>query len=216
MINKNITKQNYSIDFNSQQSADLGRKSVASNVAILEVSAFLGGKEEWRNVVGYEELYQVSSYGRVKRLEKINIQYHGGFVIYPEKILKQFKDKGGYVFLGLRKKGKKKKFPKVHRLVAQSFIKNNKNKPCINHIDNNRSNNYVENLEWCTHKENSQHSAKQGRTAHNRNMAILDIKQVKRIKKLKGKISAYIIGPKYNVNRRTIEDIFNSKTWINI
>lgn len=71
-------------------------------------------------------------------------------------ILRQRKSNAGYARVGLRLNGKTKEML-VHRLVAQCFIENPKNKPIVNHLDTNKQNNAVENLEWCTYKENSAH-----------------------------------------------------------
>lgn len=83
---------------------------------------------------------------------------------YKDKkwILKQHEDKNGYMYVTLQK-DKKRKTIKVHRLVAEHFIKNKNNYPCVNHIDSNRKNNEVSNLEWCTHKQNTQWALKTGR-----------------------------------------------------
>ena len=108
-------------------------------------------REIWKDVKGYEGLYQVSNLGRVKRLRFIN--RHLDFK--QEKILKPYKDGGDYYFvIGLHKNGKKK-YKAIHRLVAEAFIPNPNNYPIVNHKDENKENNYVDNLEWCTHKYNS-------------------------------------------------------------
>lgn len=96
-------------------------------------------KEEWRDIIGYEGLYQVSSLGRVKSLRK--------------NIIMKFITRSGYYNLVLRKNGQRKS-KQVHRLVAEAFIPNPDNLPIVNHIDYNRKNNKVENLEWCTQKQN--------------------------------------------------------------
>lgn len=96
--------------------------------------------EEWRPIKGYEN-YMVSSKGKVKSL---NYNKTG-----KEKILKPANDGHGYLFVQLCKNGKVKKM-KVHRLVANAFIPNPNNYPIINHRDETRCNNCVENLEWCT------------------------------------------------------------------
>lgn len=98
--------------------------------------------EEWRDIPDYEGLYQVSSFGRVKSL------YFG-----KERILKPKKDKCGYLHVILCKNGKRKSFL-VHRLVAKCFLEPIKGKDIINHIDENPSNNHVDNLEFCTHEYN--------------------------------------------------------------
>lgn len=101
--------------------------------------------EEFRDIKGYEGLYQVSNLGRVKSLNYNHTK--------KEKILKWSKDKDGYLISSLCKEGKHKTFT-VHRLVAEAFLDNPHNYPCINHKDENKTNNNVENLEWCTVKYN--------------------------------------------------------------
>ncbi len=98
--------------------------------------------EEWKDIKDYEGLYQVSNLGRVKSL-------HYG----KEKILKNNKNNKGYLYLFLNRNGKRKHFY-IHRLVAQTFIKNPNNFNCINHKDENPLNNNSNNLEWCSHLYN--------------------------------------------------------------
>lgn len=103
--------------------------------------------ETWKDVVGYEGLYEVSSYGRVKSL---NYKGCKGKV----RILKQTFDGNGYLIVGLKKDGKMKT-NLIHRLVAQTFIENKENKPCVDHINTIKADNRVENLRFVTHKENN-------------------------------------------------------------
>jgi len=113
-------------------------------------------KEIFKDVKGYEGQYQVSNLGNVYSTPKDG---------KPNKMLKQEVSKRSctnYRRVTLSKEGKTKRF-QVHRLVAQTFIPNTEEKPYVNHIDNNGENNSVSNLEWVTHSENMQHSAKQGR-----------------------------------------------------
>lgn len=98
-------------------------------------------KEIFKDIKGYEGLYQVSNYGNVKSL-KNNI------IKKPSKLPK------GYLQMRLSKNGKCK-YISIHRLVAQAFIPNPQFKPCVNHKDCNPQNNCVDNLEWCTYKENN-------------------------------------------------------------
>ena len=102
--------------------------------------------EEWRDIKGYEGLYQVSNLGRVKSFKDNNGNCR-------EKILNYKPKKDGYIQVKLFKNGTYRIF-KVHRLVAESFIPNPDNYPIINHKDENKTNNTVSNLEWCTQKYN--------------------------------------------------------------
>lgn len=118
--------------------------------------------EIWKDIIGYEGLYQISNLGNVLSLEKHIDNKKGAIQYRPPKILKQYKNKFGYMRVYLTKNSIKKMYA-VHRLVAIAFIDNPENKPCVNHIDNNRENNHLDNLEWCTYKENSQWAESQGR-----------------------------------------------------
>ena len=102
-------------------------------------------KEEWRDVVGYEGLYQVSNLGRVK-----SFIHHNGT---DKRIIKTILIKNGYCNVTLCKKGKRER-KYIHRLVAEAFIPNPNNYPIINHKDENPANNCSNNLEWCTQKYN--------------------------------------------------------------
>ena len=115
--------------------------------------------EEWRNVLGYEGLYQVSNLGRVRSLSRfVGGGFCGEYKLICGKILKSFDNRNGYRQVTLHKDGERKNYY-VHRLVATAFL------PCpdeccvINHKDYNRSNNAADNLEWCTQAENVNYSA---------------------------------------------------------
>lgn len=118
--------------------------------------------EEWKVIQGWEA-YQVSNYGRVRAIKERRIAYKDGTTrTYPPKYINGSKTSQGYIHVTLVQQGKKERLL-VHRLVAEAFIPNKENKPCVNHIDNNPSNNRFENLEWCTLKENTAWMIKQGR-----------------------------------------------------
>lgn len=108
--------------------------------------------EEWRAVVGYEGLYEVSNMGQVKALER-RVMNNGGLQRKHERILKAHYGQNHHGMVILCKDGKTKPHL-VHRLVAMAFIPNPDNKPCIDHIDTDFQNNHVDNLKWCTQKEN--------------------------------------------------------------
>ena len=112
-------------------------------------------KEVWKDIKDYEGLYQVSNLGRIKSLSRFHYTGWGknkGY-IKKEKILTQTLLSIGYYIVTLCKNGESKKMF-VHRLVAQAFLDNLNNFPCINHKDENKLNNNVNNLEWCSIKYN--------------------------------------------------------------
>ena len=109
--------------------------------------------EEWRTIEGYEGLYEVSSYGQVRSFDRY-VKYSDGRIhLHKGKVLSPIKDKDGYLQVVLNCNGKRKRI-KVHRLVAQAFILNIDNLPQVNHKDEDKTNNRVDNLEWCTAKYN--------------------------------------------------------------
>ena len=114
-------------------------------------------EEIWKDVVGYEGLYQVSNLGRTKSLDRIVSTGKGMRKHHGKILIQQLDGQKHYFQVSLSKNGKVKKI-QVHCLVAQTFIPNPKNKPEVNHIDGNKQNNNVTNLEWVTTKENMQHA----------------------------------------------------------
>ena len=110
--------------------------------------------EEWRDVVGYEGLYQVSSEGRVKSLKRKFIDKIGRERYVKECILKPVIDRYGYLLVSLYAGGKQKRHT-VHRLVCEAFHENLDNKPQVNHINEIKTDNRASNLEWATARENS-------------------------------------------------------------
>ena len=119
--------------------------------------------EEWKDIQGYEGLYQISNYGRVKSLNYKRSN--------KEKIMDGGTNKNGYRNIILSKNKKKETFY-IHKLVAQHFISNPDNLSEINHIDENKSNNNVDNLEWCTHKYNSNYGTRNTRMSKSKGKKI--------------------------------------------
>ena len=116
--------------------------------------------EIWKDIPEYEGLYQVSNSGKVKSIShraKNNI--NGGERLTRGRILSQCKTPNGYLQVQLSKNEKREK-KYVHRLVASTFLSNASNFSDVNHIDGNKNNNAVENLEWCSHRNNQIHMVK--------------------------------------------------------
>lgn len=117
-------------------------------------------EEEWRDIKDYPN-YQVSNLGKVKSKERYT-KAKGNEVIHrKDKILKQQIDTKGYCYVRLyNSKGFKAK--KIHRLVAEHYLENINRLPQVNHIDGDKTNNCILNLEWCTDLENKKHAIKIG------------------------------------------------------
>ena len=109
--------------------------------------------EEWRTIEGYEGLYEVSNLGRVRSLDMYVKCGYGNYRLHKGKVLSPTKDTNGYLRVVLSCNGKHKSIT-VHRLVAQTFILNPDNLPEVNHKDEDKTNNNVDNLEWCNRKYN--------------------------------------------------------------
>ena len=103
-------------------------------------------EEVWKDIIGYEGEYQISNYGQIKSLKR--------------NIFLALDNQRGYRKVGLRTRNRKRKRVYVHRLVALHFLQNPEKKPQINHIDCNKSNNNIFNLEWCDNSQNMEHAIK--------------------------------------------------------
>ena len=99
-----------------------------------------------KDIQGYEGMYAVTSCGKVYSYKR-------------KKFLKHFKRKDGYLEVGLHKDGEQKNYL-IHRLVAEAYLPNHNNLPCVNHKDENKENNALQNLEWCTQKYNANYGSR--------------------------------------------------------
>lgn len=147
-----------------------------------------GIKEEWKDIQGYEGLYRISNLGNVASCERYVRVCGGGRRLVQPKLLKQFKCPGGYCEVNLWKNNKQKT-TMVHRLVAETFIDNRLNLPEVNHKDENKENNSVENLEWCTSKYNANYGTRNKRMTEKKEtkpvvMISKDGREIKRFKSL--------------------------------
>lgn len=119
--------------------------------------------EIWKDINDYKGRYQVSNFGRVRSLSvKSKTKYFKG------DVLVQMQDSMGYACVNLSRK-----IHKVHRLVAQAFIPNPDNLPCVNHKDENKTNNAVDNLEWCDHKYNNNYGTRNERIRLKRGFTVI-------------------------------------------
>lgn len=159
----------------------------------------------WFDIIGYEGIYQINkNNGDV--IKKTN-----------KKLLKRTINKYGYESYNLRKNNKNKTFG-VHKLLALNFISNPNNKPQVNHIDGNKRNNNLNNLEWVTISENHQHAydigIKKSVKGEEHGMAKLNKDQVLYIIKNRYKITQKKISEMFNVSIKTIEYIYyNDNAW---
>lgn len=115
--------------------------------------------ERWKDVKGYEGYYKISDAGRVKSLERTYKTKHS-FRVVPEK-MRTLTDVHGYLYCTLWKDGNHKRFA-IHRMVAEAFIPNPDGLPQVNHLDGDKHNNNVFNLEWCNQSRNNKHAFAMG------------------------------------------------------
>lgn len=176
--------------------------------------------EIWKKIKEYGD-YEVSNYGRVKSPDFILKTPTGQSYIKKGKILKPFKDKKGYLYCDLRVNGERK-IVRVHRFVGMAFIPNTENKPQINHIDGNKENNNVQNLEWCTNSENQKHAFEKGLqkgcfSHHNSKLTLEQVRYIKNNCVVGSKKNGMqTIAKKFNVCNSTIKQIVIGNSYKNI
>jgi len=117
-------------------------------------------EEVWKDVVGYEGLYEVSNLGHVRSLDRYVAHHTAGMALRRGKIMKGSFD-GNYLNVSLTK-DRKTKSVRIHRLVAMAFMPNHDGLPQVDHIDCNKLNNRVDNLRWCTSAENTRFAKENG------------------------------------------------------
>lgn len=169
--------------------------------------------EVFKDIIGYEGFYQISNYGRVKSLTRP----HNLGGIRKERILKPGIDGGGYFFVDLRKNGIRKEYL-ISRLVLSHFFPiENSDKLEANHLDGNKNNNFLSNLEWCTRSQNQIHARKIGlnknkeETHINAKLTKKDILEIKLL--LKTGISQQNIALQYKVAQSHISRINTNLSW---
>jgi hypothetical protein len=169
--------------------------------------------ETWKNIIGFDGEYQVSNLGRIKSLKKNKL----------EKLLSQCNHTNGYKYVSLSKNGVAKHYY-VHRLVAESFLLNSDNKLEVNHIDGDKTNNHVENLQWVTRQENVKHEFDNGYgyvpnlKGENHGSSKLKESQVINIYIAyhKDNIRISDLSKKYNISESAIDSIVKNRNWKHI
>ena len=180
--------------------------------------------EIWKDINDYEGLYQVSNFGNVRSLDRIVNNPNGVSYMRKGKLCVQSKSNLGYMTVGFTVNNiKVNKY--VHRLVAEAFISNMNDYPQVNHIDCDKTNNRMYNLEWCTNSQNHIHASKNGlnklhlhRVAYSgeeNGRSLLTKEQVLEIKQkyIPYKYSAKKLSKEYNVSESCITHILNKTSW---
>ena len=172
-------------------------------------------KEIWRDIDGYEGLYQVSNLGRVKSLKRKVYAGRGRTRWQYERIMSSGKTNGNkYKIVSLFKDGKGKNFY-IHRLVANAFIENPNNYKYINHKDENPSNNFVNNLEWCTAEYNNTYNNKHIRVLETRMKKHIGCRKIAKLDEndniLKEYISISQASKEMGVSNQAISDCLRGK-----
>jgi hypothetical protein len=168
--------------------------------------------EIWKTIEGYEGSYEVSNLGNVKSLIRKTKSKNNSLRIVNERILTQSKSQNGYYRLCLKLNSTKGYFT-IHRLVAVSFIPNHENKPQVNHINGIKTDNRVENLEWCTAKENIAHSYENGLSAIGVKKKLSKLNDEIVLEIRKSDLTQKKLAEKYNVSQPLISEVLLNKIW---
>lgn len=173
--------------------------------------------EEWRPIKGYEGLYEVSNYGRVRSLSRWKTNQYCEYKT-ESIILRHGVGRFGYCYVYLTNRVGAPSFKQVHRLVALAFLSDGGDRLYVNHKNGNKADNHIKNLEWCTKSENTKHAYDIGLkvklTGENNPSHKLSLTQVREIRdKRKRGIPVMEIAATYNVHFSTIHRIINHKTW---
>jgi len=174
--------------------------------------------EIWKDVPGYVGYYEVSNFGKVRSVDRYVNNHKGERALRKGKVLTDTLDDKGYVRYTFRM-GKSKKMKRGHRLVAEAFIPNPNQYTIINHKDGNKANNHISNLEWCTHRQNSQHAESMGLVNHvkgsKHHKATTTEDDVRKMRRLyaKGNHTQKQIAEIFSINPNTIKHILAGRTW---
>ena len=172
--------------------------------------------EVFKDILGYEGLYQVSNLGKVKSTERKAKHWSGGLLTVKSRIMKPFTSKCGYLIVSISKNSIDNKFL-IHRLVSNAFIPNPYNKPQVNHINGIKTDNRVVNLEWNTRSENIKHADNSGlRNLKGKNNSRSKLSEIDVFEIRKSDKPIIFLSKKYNVGRNCISKVLHKKTWKHI
>jgi len=173
----------------------------------METAHLITKEEIWKDIEGFEGYYQVSNKGNVRSLDRIVNYKNGRVAKYKGKEVAINSRSNGYLKVNLYIHHTMKNLS-VHRLVANSFIKNTERYPAINHKDENKTNNIVENLEWCTNKYNSNYGTAISRTTYKNSTPVLG-KHLETGEKIK--LKSMTEGTKHGFTQQGISDVCTGK-----
>lgn len=177
--------------------------------------------EEWADIDGYEGIYQVSSLGNVRSLDRVissGARRKGQLIKLqkgPKAKRKAGKDRDAYLQVTLAKNWKQKTFL-IHRLVAAAFLPAVEGKDVVNHINGDKTDNRLENLEWCTYKENMEHASGTGLMSFgdDHHTAKLTASKARAIRSLHSEGRTYAsLSREYGVSPKSIMNVVNNRTW---
>lgn len=174
-------------------------------------------EEEWRDIRGFEGYYQVSNLGRVRSLNRTITCSLGKSFKKKGKVLSMNKFSSSGYRICMLTKGKIRENKFFHRLVCQAFLPNPENKPFVNHIDNDKLNNNITNLEWSTPMENTTHAKnigviKNGLDHYCSKLSTSDVKDIYYLA-IKGELSQKEIARLYGISQSGVSNIKNNKIW---
>lgn len=174
-------------------------------------------QEIWKPIAGFEGIYDISNLGRVKSLARLRRAKGNAFAPVRERIRVPAIQREGYVCAFLCREGKSAKFY-IHRLVATAFLDNPENLPQVNHIDGNKQNNRIDNLEWTTASQNCRHAideslyqSARGETAGNVKLTEENVREIRRLAVIG--LMHKEIAELFGVGRKNITKIVNRQRW---
>jgi len=178
-------------------------------------------KEVWKDIPGYEDIYQASSFGNIRSIDRIVNGKNGSKVPVSGRVLKPAFDKDGYKRVSLSKENKQKN-KRVNRLIAETFLENKNNYACVDHINNIKDDDRVINLRWCSNKQNRQFAkedglmkGRKGIAHHNCKLTETSVIEIKKLIKYTD-LSNLEIAVKYGVGKTAISKIRCGVRWSHI